>query len=398
MPAKNLFNKVNEMKHDQMINLAFAMVLILGFFLGVTTQASAWTYLDPLKETAKPGPEPTPPPVTARPTHLLKQVREFPKRPISPQLERRKINPQATTTPPPPTKMPLRRKIVPQPTPPVVTTQIPQERRKIDTKKLPNPPVMQVPQQKPKIAKQPLPKISPPTGQVPAQRRPKIAKQPLPKVAPQVPKQLPLPKVFPRPGGITERGRRFSRVEQEQLQRKRYGVFNNLWQNWQIAQQQRRLELQRHRRNNYMRYQQEYWNRLMQDRLRLQNARYYDNLYYNYGYWRDGTYYYTSEYGAQMIQQAIHNGYEEGYREGRADRLDGWNFDPYNAYGYADGAYGYDSYYIEMDEYAYYFRQGFMRGYEDGYHERYNYGHYSDGRYMILDTVLRTIFSFVRLD
>lgn len=390
------------MKHDHILYLALFTVLVAGFFLGVTNQASAWTYLDPLKETVAPRPEPTPPPETNRPLPLPKQARELPKRPIVTRAEDRKIIPQPTPTPPPPVKLPLRKKvdvpITPAPTPTPRSQQPLGRRVTIPITPPVQPTPTPIPQERRGKIERRLPTL-PPTGQVPPKPNPKIAKQPLPKIIPRPsPIQVPPPQQFPRPGGVTERGRRFSRVDQVELQRHRYDDFNNRWQSWQIAQQQRRIDLQRHRRNNYMRYQPQYWSRLLQDRLRLQNARYYDNLYYNYGYWRDGTYYYTSQYGAQMIEQAINNGYEEGYREGQADRLDGWSYDPYNAYGYADGAYGYDSYYIEVDEYSYYFRQGFLRGYEDGYYRRYNYGHYRDGKYLILDTVLRAILTFVRMD
>lgn len=45
-----------------------------------------------------------------------------------------------------------------------------------------------------------------------------------------------------------------------------------------------------------------------------------------------------------------------------------------DSYAYQDATYGYDSYYVELDEYRYYFREGFRRGYEDGYHSRSRYG------------------------
>jgi hypothetical protein len=48
-----------------------------------------------------------------------------------------------------------------------------------------------------------------------------------------------------------------------------------------------------------------------------------------------------------------------------------------------------------MDEYSYYFRQGFERGYEDGYYGRYEYGRYNNGKYQILGNVLSAIFSFI---
>jgi len=149
--------------------------------------------------------------------------------------------------------------------------------------------------------------------------------------------------------------------------------------------------LEQQRRQQYLRYQQQYWNRIRQDQLRLQQARYYDNLVYNYRYNRSGQSYYTSQYGAQMLRDAVNNGYEQGYDAGQADRRDGWSFDAQQSYGYQDAAYGYDSYYVGLDDYQYYFRQGFERGYEDGYYGRNQYGTYSNGKYAILGAVLGTI-------
>ena len=97
-----------------------------------------------------------------------------------------------------------------------------------------------------------------------------------------------------------------------------------------------------------------------------------------------------------MIQDAINNGYEEGFRAGQADRYDNWNYDYDNSYGYQDASYGYDSYYVSLDEYNYYFRQGFQRGYDDGYYGRSQYGTYRNGKYEVLGAILQTIFSFAR--
>ena len=60
-------------------------------------------------------------------------------------------------------------------------------------------------------------------------------------------------------------------------------------------------------------------------------------------------------YTMALILQAVENGYEQGFYAGQADHNDGWNFDPYNSYGYQDAAIGYDSYYVSYDDYNYYF-------------------------------------------
>ena len=92
-----------------------------------------------------------------------------------------------------------------------------------------------------------------------------------------------------------------------------------------------------------------------------------------------------------MLRWAINNRYEEGFRAGQADRQDGWGFSPQDAIGYEDASYGYDGYYVDQSEYQYYFRQGFDRGYEDGYYSRNQYGRYSNGNASILGTILETI-------
>ena len=48
-------------------------------------------------------------------------------------------------------------------------------------------------------------------------------------------------------------------------------------------------------------------------------------------------------------------------------------------------------YYVDQSEYNYYFREGFRRGYEDGYNSRYHYGRRSNGRYVVLASILAGI-------
>jgi hypothetical protein len=97
-----------------------------------------------------------------------------------------------------------------------------------------------------------------------------------------------------------------------------------------------------------------------------------------------------------MLQDAVNRGYEEGFYAGRADRQDGWGFNYQTSYGYQDATFGYDSYYVGMDEYSHYFREGFRRGYEDGYYGRNQYGRYSSGSYQILGSIVGAILDVVR--
>ena len=126
----------------------------------------------------------------------------------------------------------------------------------------------------------------------------------------------------------------------------------------------------------------------------MQNWSYNNSAYSNYRYSRGGTYYETSQYGADLLRQAVSNGYEEGYRAGEADRQDGWRPDYQDTYAYQDSTYGYNGYDVDLGEYQYYFREGFRRGYEDGYYSRSRYGRNSNGVYSILGTILQQILSF----
>jgi flagellar biosynthesis/type III secretory pathway protein FliH len=140
------------------------------------------------------------------------------------------------------------------------------------------------------------------------------------------------------------------------------------------------------------------------EQIRRQNVRTYGsnrNLYFNtapnYRYQRGGSYYETNQYGANLLRQAVNYGYEQGYRSGQADRQDRWNSNYQDSYAYQDANYGYSGYYVDRDDYNYYFREGFRRGYEDGYDSRSQYGRYSSGRYSILGAVLSGILNLESL-
>ena len=94
-----------------------------------------------------------------------------------------------------------------------------------------------------------------------------------------------------------------------------------------------------------------------------------------------------------MLREAVNRGYEEGYRAGQADRQDEWNYSYQSSYAYQDATYGYNGYYVGLDDYRYYFREGFERGYEDGYYSRNQYGRYNNGGWNILGTILQGILS-----
>jgi hypothetical protein len=183
---------------------------------------------------------------------------------------------------------------------------------------------------------------------------------------------------------ITEQQQRLTQYDQNLDQRQRVG-------------QQHASDLQRNGRKEQYRYQQEYLGRLGEQQMRLRNERHdYNNDPYfytdwNYRYKRNGRFYETNQYGANMLRDAVNFGYEQGFLAGRADQQDRWRFDYKSSYAYQDANYGYGGYYLPQSEYNYYFREGFRRGYEDGYKKRYRYGSYSNGKYTILGALLGSI-------
>jgi len=160
--------------------------------------------------------------------------------------------------------------------------------------------------------------------------------------------------------------------------------------------QQQAAQLQQARRAAQYRAQQEYAAQLQRQREQLQAERRYDNEPYvvaapTYRYQLNGTYHETNQYGVDMLRQAVNNGYRQGYQAGVADRQDHWRFDYRNSPAYREATLGYSGSYVDLDDYSYYFRQGFQRGYEDGYYSRTRYGSGSNGTVSILANVLSGI-------
>jgi hypothetical protein len=155
--------------------------------------------------------------------------------------------------------------------------------------------------------------------------------------------------------------------------------------------------LQQQRRGRQFEYQQRYWNRHREMQARWSTRRFdynSDPYFYtpaSYRYLRGGRYYEVNRYAADLLQQAIQFGYDEGVRAGEADRYDGWRGGYQDNYAYVDANYGYDGYYVSQNDYNYYFREGFRRGYEDGFGQRYRYGRARNGEYVILASALALI-------
>jgi hypothetical protein len=202
-----------------------------------------------------------------------------------------------------------------------------------------------------------------------------------------------------------DRNRNDSRAEDRRVaiarERAREQAYRDYLAQRQRLAQQRSYDLQRAHRLAQYRYQQQYYQSLRN--LQLRDSRYdwgSDPYFYSqptYRYWRSGSYYEVNRYAADMLRQAVRFGYEQGYQAGRADRMDGWRPDYRNSFAYQDANYGYRGYYVDRQEYNHYFREGFQRGYEDGYYRQQRYGRYENGNYSMLDTVLSVILNLTNL-
>ncbi|HEY5061568.1 MAG TPA: hypothetical protein VII52_08545 [Gemmatimonadaceae bacterium] len=195
----------------------------------------------------------------------------------------------------------------------------------------------------------------------------------------------------PKPVPAQEQQRR---VQQEQQRSTQYR--QQLPQQVQRVQQQT-SQLQQQNRAAQYRTQQEYAARLQQQQQQqLQAQRDYSRDPYvttphNYRYRINGTYRQTNQYGVDVLKQAVNNGYIEGVRAGQADRQDRHRSNYADAPAYRDANYGYSGNYVDRSDYNYYFRQGFQKGYVDGYNSRNQYGSYSNGTGSILGNLLTSI-------
>jgi hypothetical protein len=191
--------------------------------------------------------------------------------------------------------------------------------------------------------------------------------------------------------------RQRTQVEQQRAVQYR----QRLAQQVNFSQQQAAL-LQQQRRLNQYRVEQQYLAQLRQQQLQLQAARNYSNdpyIYtapsYRYGY--SGVTRETNQYGADVLRQAVNYGYQEGVRFGQADRQDGWAANYQNSPAYRDANYGYSGNYVDQADYNYYFRQGFQRGYADGYNSQSQFGTSLNGSSSILSTLLSSILGLTSL-
>ena len=181
--------------------------------------------------------------------------------------------------------------------------------------------------------------------------------------------------------------------QQQRVQQQRLNQYSQQRRQLDRLAQQREKRLQQQRRQSHLRFQQQYLERLRQDQINLQNARSHEYSAPNYRYSRGGRYYQTNQYGVDMLRQAVNYGYEGGVRAGQADREDRARFSYRDSYAYQDASYGYNGYHVDLNEYRHYFREGFSRGYQDGYYSRSQYGRNSNGAFSLLGNILQQVFN-----
>ena len=187
-------------------------------------------------------------------------------------------------------------------------------------------------------------------------------------------------------------------IDQQQQRLTQYR--DHLDQQQRLAQPHSAQLQQQNRRAQYT-VQQQYVARLHQQQLTVQRqtpASYGRDPYFStpasYRYSRGGQSYETNQYGVNLLRQAVNYGYDQGYRVGQADRQDHSTSNYEGSFAYQDANYGYSGFYVDRDDYNNYFREGFRRGYEDGYGGHNQYGTYVNGKGTILAAILGTILTF----
>ena len=188
------------------------------------------------------------------------------------------------------------------------------------------------------------------------------------------------------------------RVHDQQQRATQYK--EHLDQQVRVVQQQTE-QLQKQRPAQYH-AQQEYTKQLVQQQQQLQTTRDFASDPYisaprSYRYAISGTSHQTNQYGADVLRQAVNLGYQQGYRAGDADRQDHWKANYRTTVAYRDADFGYNGNYVDQNDYNYYFREGFRRGYDDGFNRRSQYGNASNGSGSILGSVLSSILGLQRM-
>lgn len=113
-----------------------------------------------------------------------------------------------------------------------------------------------------------------------------------------------------------------------------------------------------------------------------------------YKVFQNGKMFVTDARGLEMLKQAVVRGYEQGFKNGLADRRNRKKVGVYNSNVYRNANFGYQNS-VEMKQYQFYFQKGFSEGYEDGFNTRKLRGWYqNDGN--LSEKELRAILKYER--
>ena len=190
-----------------------------------------------------------------------------------------------------------------------------------------------------------------------------------------------------------------SPVEQRQrikIQQQRSAEYRRQLDQQVIAMEQQSVQLKQQRRMSQFGAQQLYAAQLRQQQRDLLAARDFAtdpwvSAPHMYGYVANGANRQTNQYGAEVLRQAVRNGYAQGYRAGQADQQDHSASSYQSTFAYRDANYGYLGRDVDQSDYNFYFRQGLQRGYDDGFTRRVRYGTASKGSATILNSLLSSI-------
>lgn len=182
-------------------------------------------------------------------------------------------------------------------------------------------------------------------------------------------------------------------------------TWNEEYREWQDAQrraQEEYRDYQRTRSARDYRDWQQAQRRAQQEYAEYRRTAGYNNRYTNrargsrwYRINRGGSYYNVDQRQYQLLQNAVNQGYRQGYNAGVRDRRYGRDEGYYyNDNVYRSGTYGYQTY-VARDQYQYYFQQGFQRGYQDGINSTYRYGYRTNSGLNVLGNVLSSILQIV---
>lgn len=113
---------------------------------------------------------------------------------------------------------------------------------------------------------------------------------------------------------------------------------------------------------------------------------------------RDGRWYNTDNHGAELLRNAVSEGYRQGFTAGRSNMNSNQRISWTDSTIYRSGNMGYQNT-VDRGQYQHYFRQGFQRGYQDGSNSKYDndyigsfqYGMYENGHPSILSTTLNEV-------